>query len=85
VSQRPYKPKSKKNFLLIIGVVLLVIGSGPLIVTMSLAALGFGDDPNPNPVIFGIMAGLTFWPSLILIGIGLYRNYKKSTSRNVSV
>jgi MFS superfamily sulfate permease-like transporter len=79
------KTKSKKNILLIIGVVLLVIGSGPLIITMGLAALGFGDDPNPNPVIFGIMAGLTFWPSIILIGIGLYRNYKKSSSRNVSV
>jgi len=79
------KTKSKKNILLIIGVVLLVIGSGPLIITMGLAALGFGDDPNPNPVIFGIMASLTFWPSIILIGIGLYRNYKKSSSRNVSV
>jgi hypothetical protein len=79
------KTKSKMNILLIIGVVILVIGSGPLLIIMSLAALGFGDDPNPNPVIFGIMAGLTFWPSIILILIGLYRNYKKSTSRKVSV
>lgn len=79
------KTKSKKNILLIIGVVLLVIGSGPLLIIMGLAALGFGDDPNPNPVIFGIMAALTFWPSIILIAIGLYRNYKKSSSRKVSV
>jgi hypothetical protein len=79
------KTKSKMNILLIIGVVILVIGSGPLLIIMGLAALGFGDDPNPNPVIFGIMAGLTFWPSIILILIGLYRNYKKSTSRKVSV
>jgi MFS superfamily sulfate permease-like transporter len=85
MSERTMKTKSKKNILLIIGVVLLVIGSGPLLIIMGLAALGFGDDPNPNPVIFGIMAGLTFWPSIILIVIGLYRNYKKSTSRKVSV
>lgn len=85
MSERLMKTKSKKNILLIIGVVLLVIGSGPLLIILGLAALGFGDDPNPNPVIFGIMAGLTFWPSTILIANGLYRNYKKSTSRKVSV
>lgn len=78
------KPKTKKNVLLIVGLVLLLFGSGPLIVTISLAALGFGDDPNPNPVIFGMMAGLTFWPSIILIVIGLYKNYKKSSFRDVS-
>ena len=73
----PLKTKRKKNILLIVGLVLLLVGSGPLIITMALAALGFFDDPNPNPVIFGIMAALTFWPSIILIGIGIYRNFKK--------
>ena len=26
---------------------------------------------NPNPIIFGLMAMITFWPSLILIVIGI--------------
>jgi hypothetical protein len=50
---------------------LLVVGSGPLLLTILFAALGFTDDPNPNPIGFGLMAFLTFWPSVALIVIGL--------------
>ena len=53
------------------GLALLVIGTGPLVSIMLAAKLGFTDDPNPNPVIFGILAGVTFWPSLIMILIGV--------------
>ena len=38
---------------------------------MLCAKIGILDDPNP--VIFGIMAFLTFWPSLILIFIGIIK------------
>jgi hypothetical protein len=33
--------------------------------------------PNPNPVGFGILAFFTFWPSVILIVIGIARTISK--------
>ncbi len=56
---------------------MLVLGTGPLASVMLAAKLGFLSDPNPNPVYHGMLAGLTFWPSIILIGIGV-RGVKKS-------
>ena len=67
----PVKPKLKLSKLFWIGIGLLVVGSGPLLLTILFAALGFTDDPNPNPIGFGLMAFLTFWPSVALIVIGL--------------
>lgn len=43
---------------------LLLLGSGPLLLIILFAKLGLTKDPNPNPVLFGIMAMLTFWPGL---------------------
>ena len=54
-----------------VGLALLVFGSGPLIVTLLLAKAGLTKDPNPNPVLFGIMTMLTFYPGLALIGAGI--------------
>ena len=56
-----------------IGLIIFIIGSGPLLSVMLFAKIGILDDPNPNPVIFGIMAMITFWPSLILIFIGIIK------------
>jgi hypothetical protein len=56
-----------------IGLALLILGSGPLIGIIVYAKLGFYHDPDPNPVAFGMLAGLTFWPSIILIGLGIWR------------
>jgi hypothetical protein len=56
-----------------IGLILLIIGSGPLVGVMLYAKLGFYHDPDPNPVFLGMLAGLTFWPSLILLGAGIWR------------
>ena len=56
-----------------IGLALLVFGSGPLIGTMVAAKLGLTADRNPNPVVFGIMAFFTFWPSIALIALGVAR------------
>ena len=67
---------SNKYFL--IGFVLFIVGSSPLILTMLAAALGMTSDPNPNPIYFGMMAGLTFWPSIILMAIGVYKWRKNS-------
>lgn len=59
----------------------LVVGTGPLVSIMVAAGLGITDDPNPNPVLFGMLAGLTFWPSLGLIALGIWRVRKSSTAR----
>lgn len=56
-----------------IGLILLLVGSGPLVGFLIYARFGFYADPNPNPVFLGILAWLTFWPSLLLIGIGVWR------------
>src|SRR5207248_5768947 len=71
-----------------IGLVLLCIGIGPLLVVILAAQLGLTRDPNPNPVGFGILAFFTFWPSVILIVIGIVRTVnrrdRKSTRLNSS-
>ncbi|WP_353265319.1 hypothetical protein [Gemmatimonas sp.] len=59
----------------------LVVGTGPLVSIMVAAGLGITDDPNPNPVLFGMLAGFTFWPSLGLIALGIWRVRKSSTAR----
>jgi len=56
-----------------IGLALLVLGSGPLLFVILIAKLGLYHDPNPNPVFLGILAGLTFWPSLLLMAVGVWR------------
>jgi hypothetical protein len=62
-----------KNWPLIVGLILLVLGTGPLVFVMVAGKLGFGNDPNPNPIIHGMLAGLTFYPALGLVIWGLYR------------
>jgi hypothetical protein len=57
------------SWLLWIGIALLVLGSGPLLVSVAYA--WSQGDRNPNPVGPGILAMFTFWPSIILIVIGL--------------
>ena len=49
------------------GLVLLAVGSGPLLIIILFAAFGITKDPNPNPIGFGILAFLTFLPSVGLI------------------
>lgn len=49
------------------GLGLLLVGSGPLLTVILLAALGLLDDPNPNPVGLGILAALTFWPAILMM------------------
>ena len=56
---------------------LYVLGSGPLLITILLATLGLTRDPDPNPIGFGILALFTFWPSVILIVIGIARTVSR--------
>jgi len=49
---------------------LLVLGSGPLLAIIAAASMGLTKDPNPNPLGPGLLAALTFWPSIIMIVVG---------------
>jgi len=60
-----------------IGLVLLCVGTGPLLIVILAAQLGLTRDPNPNPVGFGILALFTFWPSVLLIVVGIVRTRRK--------
>src|SRR5713226_4973324 len=60
-----------------IGLVLLCVGTGPLLIVILAAQLGLTRDPNPNPVGFGILALFTFWPSVLLIVVGIVRTLRK--------
>jgi len=59
--------------LLRLGVALLLIGVGPLVV------LGLAD-PDANPVGLGILAMLTFWPSIVLIIVGLAQGISRAAA-----
>ena len=56
-----------------VGLVLLVVGATPLLFIITAAALGLWPDPNPNPVGPGLLFGLTFWPAIICIVVGVIR------------
>lgn len=53
------------------GTIGLVCGTGPLLVAVAVAH--FRGDLNPNPIGPGILAGLTIWPSLICLIVGLVK------------
>lgn len=55
------------------GSILLVLGSGPLRTIVLLAAIGLWPDPNPNPIGPGLLFFFTFWPAVILMGVGVVR------------
>jgi hypothetical protein len=70
-----HSPRFHLGVLFWLGLVIFAVGSGPLLVTILLAALGVTKDRNPNPVEFGIMAFFTFYPSLGLIIGGLTASF----------
>ena len=55
------------------GLGLFVVGSGPLLGIIVAAKLGLWPDPNPNPIGPGLLCGLTFWPAVLCIVIGVVR------------
>ena len=56
-----------------VGLGLLILGTCPLLFIIVAAAVGLWPDPNPNPIGPGLLAFLTFWPSVICLGIGIAR------------
>jgi hypothetical protein len=53
-----------------IGLVLVVVGWGPLLAVIVLAAIGLWPDPNPNPIGLGLLFFVTFWPAVACLGFG---------------
>jgi hypothetical protein len=56
-----------------VGLAMLLIGTGPLLFIIAAAAVGLWPDPNPNPIGPGMLCGLTLWPSIICIVVGVVR------------
>jgi hypothetical protein len=73
----PPRPKFRLSRLFWIGLILFILGSGPLLTVILLAWLGVTKYPNPNPVGFGMLAFLTFWPSVILVIVGVVQSYTR--------
>ena len=55
------------------GLLLLVLGVGPLLAIMIGTALGLTNDPDPNPIGPGMLAGVSFYPSLAMIVFGVVK------------
>lgn len=51
--------------------VIAAVGSAPLLSMIAASKIGVIDDPNPNPVGFGILAALTFWPGIAAAVVGV--------------
>jgi hypothetical protein len=62
-----------------IGLALVVLGWGPLLLIIFLAAIGLWPDPNPNPVGPGLLFALTTWPAIICLGVGAYQTRRKNS------
>ena len=61
------------NGLFTAGLIVLVLGSSPLIAIILLAKIGVWPDPDPNPVGPGLLTFITFWPGVLLMIIGARR------------
>jgi hypothetical protein len=83
--EQPPRPKFRLSRVFWIGLILCILGSGPLLTVILLAWLGVTKDPNPNPVGFGMLAFLTFWPSVILVIVGVAQSYTRYKSAQPSV
>ena len=65
----------KLHLTLKIGLIVFVLGASPLLILLGLDALGLID--AGNAVGPGILAALSFYPSVILIIIGSILTYRK--------
>jgi hypothetical protein len=63
-----------------IGLLLALIGAGPLLFIIVAAAVGWWPDPNPNPIGPGLLFTFLFWPAVVCILIGVSR--VRATQRN---
>ena len=65
------------NLWIRIGIFLVVVGWGPLLAIVLLAAIGVWPDPNPNPIGPGLLFFFTSWPAVICLIIGVVQVRRK--------
>ncbi len=53
------------------GIATLVVGCGPLAACLLI-------DPKANPILPGMLAGVTFWPGAIMLIVGAVRSLSKA-------
>jgi hypothetical protein len=66
-----------------IGLIIFILGAGPLLIVLGLDALGLID--AGNAVGPGILAALSFYPSIILIIIGSILTFRKRKKEKLSL
>lgn len=71
----------KLHLTLKIGLIIFVLGAGPLLILGGLDALGVID--IGNAVLPGILAILSFYPSIILIIIGSILTYQERKKKKI--
>ncbi len=64
-----------------IGLLVFVVGSGPLLLIIMASTLGLTSDPNPNPVLFGILAMFTFWPSILMMAFAVWQAWRAGETK----
>ena len=62
------------------GLVLFLLGWGPLLAVILLAAIGLWPDPNPNPIGLGLLFFVTFWPAVACLGFGAFQVQRRRQS-----
>ncbi len=51
---------------------------GAIVTVILLSGLGLWPDPNPNPIGFGLLFFVTFWPAVICLGVGFFQSRRGS-------
>ncbi|MGN6701436.1 MAG: hypothetical protein ACTHKB_00555 [Burkholderiaceae bacterium] len=69
------------NRLFKIGTVIALLGWSPLLAVVLLSAIGLWPDPDPNPIGFGLLFFLSFWPAVICMAIGTFQVWRHGDSR----
>lgn len=62
------------------GAVIALIGWSPLLAAFFVASIGLWSDPNSNPIGFGLLFFLSFWPAGIFMAIGAFQIWRRGDS-----
>ena len=65
------------------GIALLIFGAGPVLAIVVLSKFGVLSNPNPNPVGLGLLAVVSFYPSLALILAAILEAARPSSSTTI--